>query len=109
MIVPKKGDTVLVEFEVADVSGYHNTFRPLGFAPYIPFQKVVEIKPHEIQVGDYVTVNGDVLRDFRYRVLAIHGSDSSMMNGDTRRWVVMAHGDDIPTVSNINKVTLCVD
>lgn len=67
---------------------------------------------HKPKVGSTVRVIGDVLTNFNYTVLAIHGSGDPMVpNNDgprNRRWAVIAHKDDIPQVVFLGRIECVV-
>lgn len=110
----KVGDTVVLHVEVIevvkDVWFRHKALNGLYTSGLIAQLNIKEIIRHPIRVGDVVHVIGDILPDFQYTVLAVHGSDEPLIMpyGPTRRWAVCAHGDDIPIVLNMSKIE-CVD
>lgn len=115
---PKVGDTVIIEGivrEVKDIFVYISTqlYEIEGWSPFGPgidFRRIKEIIRRPIEVGNTVHKIGDVLTDFHYTVLAVHGSNTPLIMpyGPTRHWVVCAHGDDMPQVFNVGDLE-CVD
>lgn len=59
-------------------------------------------------IGDEIVKINDVIHNFRYTVLAVHGSGDKMTEGRLRRWVVAAYKDDLPQVFMVNEIQ-CVD
>lgn len=108
---PRVGDTVIIKGIVKSVAGRYFTFTNLDehINPTLLINRITEILPREPQVGDTVHKIGDILKDFNYEVIAIHGSGNRMLTPErTRRWAVCVRGDDIPQVFNVSTLE-CVD
>lgn len=103
MTKPQIGDKIIVEFEVTgnynlDSGVVEVKWPTSGKRVNVDVNSIKEIifKPWEPELGSIVHQINDILPNFHYKVLAIHGSGERMTGGRTRRWVIAAHKDDIP-------------
>lgn len=111
---PRVGDTVIIEGIVTEVNSKDHFYiktadTEVWCGPFKP-NRIKEIVRRPLHVGDTVRVVGDILPDFHYKVLAVHGSGIPLGIPPitTRRWAVIAHGDDGPCVYHVSKLE-CVD
>lgn len=106
---PRVGDTVILELEVVSINEETFKYKTVsGYASATAVSKcwIKEVIPKPIEVGQVVRAVGDILPNFYYTVLAVHGSDTPLVMpmGPTRRWAVCAHMDDIPRVFNVGEL-----
>lgn len=77
-------------------------------SPMIDTDFITSITQRELRIGDQIEKINDVIPNFRYTVLAIHGSGDWMRGDRSRRWVVAAYKDDAPVVFMKDQVR-CVE
>lgn len=120
VIKPQVGDTIIIEGIVTGVSGGLFSFettpnnvqmpynQKYGHTMHISRIKEIIPKPWEPKTGDLVHKIGDVIPDYHYTVLTLHGSGDRMTGNRTRKWVVAAHKDDIPQIFWLSEIECVV-
>lgn len=112
MLQPKVGQLATITLEVQTVGHTSVCLRVPGHINSIWVNSVdvdeFRDKPWEPKVGETVLENGDILPNFEYIILSLHGSNTMMAYGERRRWASIAHGDDMPKTVNVSRLVRCV-